>query len=290
MRPWLVASLAVIVVAAAHPLDAAESELALQRVSTNPVNDKFTNELGTITLPGRSITFLVTRRPDDARFTEAYLLFPGSPGYGNLGAEQGVWRYSLKGNFLVRTRRHFLGPGTLAVVIDAPSDQQGSFAYAFRASARYGEDVRAVTQAVERQFGRLDWTFIGTSEGTVTATHAARMLGDVARRLVLTASLVSGASKGERALSEADVAAANVPVLWVHHERDPCWATRYDTVKSIAARLKQPLITVSGADGATGAPCEARSEHGFVGREIATIRAIRAWVRTGEAAALVDRP
>lgn len=276
--------LILLILCAATP--AASQEL--QRVTTDPTNDKFFNAIGTAALAGRTVSFLVTHQRGDSRFSQAYLMFPGSPGYGNLGVENGAWRYTQKGNLVVRARRHFIEPGTLTVVIDAPSDQQGSFPHAFRASPRYGEDVRGVIESVERSFGALDWTFVGTSEGTVSATHAARMLGDVARRLVLTSSMVSSAEG--RTLREADVAAVRVPVLWVHHANDPCHHTKYAAAKAIAEKLGQPLITVYGAEGTSGPPCEPRSEHGFVGREAAVIRAIRAWVKTGAVASRVDTP
>lgn len=224
----------------------------------------------------------MTGRPDDAQTSRAFLLFPGAPGYGNMGVNGAALRYAGQGNFLVRARRHFIEPGTLTVVIDAPSDMQSSFPYSFRASARYGADVRAVLETIEGRFGKLDWSFVGTSEGTVSATHAARMLGDVAHRLFLTSSIVTGGGQGP-ALSENDVRAVTVPVLWVHHVNDPCWATRYSAVQRIAANLKQPLITVSGAENARGDYCGARSEHGFAGTEIKTIAAIRTWVATGQA-------
>jgi hypothetical protein len=43
-------------------------------------------------------------------------------------------------------------------------------------------------------------------------------------------------------------------------------------------------MTVVGAKNSRGNPCDAHSEHGFVGMEIATIKAILAWIRTGVAA------
>jgi pimeloyl-ACP methyl ester carboxylesterase len=107
---------------------------------------------------------------------------------------------------------------------------------------------------------------------------------------VLTSSFVDGRGRQGNALIDSDIAPITVPVLWVHHQHDPCRYTRYATVKGIAERLKQPLITVSGTEGAKGAPCEAYSEHGFAGREIAAIRAIRTWVRTGVVTPRVEKP
>ena len=45
---------------------------------------------------------------------------------------RGRGRVGLRGNFLIRARRHFIEDGFLTVVIDAPSDEQGKFFHAFR--------------------------------------------------------------------------------------------------------------------------------------------------------------
>jgi hypothetical protein len=244
-------------------------------------NAAFANEVIVAPLAGRSISALVTHRPGAARFTHAIALFPGSPGHMNLRVEDGAIRYDLGGNFLVRARRHFIEEGFLTVVIDAPSDQQDGFLQAFRETPRYGEDVKAVLAAVAARFGALDWTFIGTSEGSVSAAHAARMLPQEAKRVALTASVVLPSLRG-RGLEAADVTAIKIPVLWVHHRDDPCQYTQYSRVKGYAEGTGTPLLTVTGAAGQRGQPCMAFTEHGFVGREVRTIKAILAWIRTGQ--------
>ena len=244
-------------------------------------NAALANEVIVARLPGRSVSALVTHRPGETKFARAVALFPGSPGYMNLRVEGSQIRFDLSGNFLVRARRHFLEDGLLTVVLDAPSDQQGSFLQEFRETARYGEDVKGIIDAVSEKFGSLDWTFVGTSEGSVSAAHAARMLASVAKRVVLTSSVVAPSRRG-RGLEVDDVRKIRIPVLWVHHRNDPCKFTQYFRVRSYAEDTKTPLVTVSGADGSRGDPCMAFSEHGFVGREVSTIKAIVAWIRTGE--------
>jgi len=247
---------------------------------TDP-NAAFTNEVIVAELPGRSVSALVTYRPGQARFTHAVALFPGSPGYMNLRSENGQITFGLGGNFLVRARRHFLEDGFMTVVIDAPSDQQGSFFQAFRETPRYGEDVKGALDAVSRRFGPLDWTFVGTSEGTVSAAHAARMLPSEAKRVVLTSSVVAPSRRG-RGLEVDDIRQIKIPVLWVHNRDDPCRFTQYSRVRSYAEETRTPLVTVTGAGQVRGEPCEAFTQHGFVGMEIKTIRAILAWIRTGQ--------
>ncbi|MBI2294953.1 MAG: hypothetical protein HYU76_02660 [Betaproteobacteria bacterium] len=262
--------------------------------STQPVraqvtdpNAAFTNEVIVAQLPGRSISALVTHRPGVTKFAHAIALFPGSPGYINLRVEDGEIRFGLRGNFLIRARRHFLEDGFLTAVIDAPSDHQVSFWHSYRASDRYGEDVKAVVDAVAKKFGALDWTFIGTSEGSVSAVHAARMVAPPARRVALTSSLVTPSFAGS-GVRVSDVKQIIIPVLWAHHRDDPCSYTQYSRVKQYAEETKTPLVTVTGAGNVRGNPCDAFTQHGFVGMEIKTIKAILSWIRSGKVPADVS--
>lgn len=255
--------------------------------STQPVRAQVTdpyaalaNEVIVVPLRGRSISALVTHQPGATKVTHVIALFPGAPGYINLRVEGGEIQYGLRGNFLVRARRHFLEDGFLTVVLDAPSDHQVNFWHSYRASDRYGEDVKAVVDAVSMKFGVLDWTFIGTSEGSVSAVHAARMVSPPAKRVALTSSLVAASFAGP-GVRVSDVRQVNIPVLWVHHRNDPCSYTQYSRVKQYADETKTPLVTVTGAGNVRGNPCEAFTEHGFVGMEIKTIKAILSWIRTG---------
>jgi pimeloyl-ACP methyl ester carboxylesterase len=245
-------------------------------------NAALANELIVAQLPGRSISALVTHRPGATTFTHAVAIFPGSPGYINLRVEDGTIRNDLRGNFLIRARRFFLADGFLTVVIDAPTDQQPNFFPEFRETPRYGEDIRGVIEAVTKRYGPLDWTFAGHSEGSVSAAHAARMLPADAKRVVLTASVVTPNPRG-RGLSADDIARIRSPVLWVHHRNDPCEYTPYGTVRGYADKTKTLLLTVSGAQYSRGQPCMPFTEHGFVGMEAKTIKAILTWIRTGSA-------
>ena len=244
-------------------------------------NAALANEVIVTQLSGRSISALITHKPGATKFTHSIALFPGSPGYMNLRVDGGTIQYGLGGNFLVRARRHFIEDGFLTVVVDAPSDQQNSFLQAFRETSRYGEDIKAVVDAVSKKFGPLDWTFIGHSEGSVSAAHAARMLPSEAKRVALTASVVSPSGRG-RGVEAADVKQIKIPVLWVHHRNDPCKYTQHFRIRSYAEETKTPLLTVTGESNVRGDPCMPYTQHGFVGMEIKTIKAILSWIRTGQ--------
>jgi hypothetical protein len=86
-----------------------------------------------------------------------------------------------------------------------------------------------------------------------------------------------------RGLSADDIARIRSPVLWVHHRNDPCEYTPYGTVRGYAEKTKTLLLTVSGVHHPRGQPCMPFTEHGFVGMEAKTIKAILSWIRTGNA-------
>ena len=56
--------------------------------------------------------------------------------------------------------------------------------------------MAALLKEAARRFGVEDWTFVGTSEGSVSAFHAARMNPGLARRMILTASLFQASRNG----------------------------------------------------------------------------------------------
>ena len=234
----------------------------------------------TVAGKGYTISGLVTHRKDAKRIRYGIAMFPGAPGIMKLREEGGEPRFELKGNFLVRSRRHWLDEETLVVVVDAPSDQWGSFEHGFREQPRYGADVAALLNEVGQRHGVEDWTFIGTSEGSVSAFHAARSNPALARRVVLTSSLFL-ASRSGPGLSGVSWENPPARILWVHHEDDPCSYTPYRDAVRFAEKSRSPLLTVRGGSGARGEPCQAFSAHGYVGVEVDTINAIRSWVKTG---------
>lgn len=238
------------------------------------------NQIVSVPRNDYSVSGLVTHRPDAGRFKYGIALFPGHPGILRLREEEGKIRFDLGGNFLVRSRRHWLDGETLVLTVDAPSDQWSSFSQQFREGARYGEDVKALLVEVGRRYGIDDWTLVGTSEGSVSAFHAWRMNRDLARRVILTASVFIAGRNGP-GLSGVEFDAPVSRLLWVHHEADPCSFTPHRSAQQFAAKSNSPLLTVRGGGPARSKPCEARSAHGFVDVEPEVVLAMRSWVKTG---------
>ena len=250
-----------------------------QQPSRDP-NLAHPTQVVTVAGKGYTISGLVTHRQDAKRLRSGFAMFPGHPGIMKLREEGGEARFELRGNFLVRSRRHWLDEETLVVVVDAPSDYWGSFDQGLREQPRYGADVAALLKEVAQRHGVEDWTFVGTSEGSVSAFHAARMNPGLARRVVLTASVFLPSRNGP-GLSGVNWEDLSTRLLWVHHEDDPCRYTAYADAVRFAAKSRAPLLTVRGGGPARGEPCQAQTAHGFVGVEIDTIQAIRSWVKTG---------
>src|SRR5262245_49772927 len=238
------------------------------------------DEIVTAKLERYTIAALVTRQEGAKAFKHGIAIFPGHPGILKLREENGQLEYEQRGNFLIRSRRHWLDDETLVAVLDAPSDQWATFTQDFRTTARYGTDVGAVLNEVSKRYPVGDWTFVGTSEGSMSAFHAARMNAPLAKRVILSSS-VWGPTNNGPGLSSAKFEQLSAPILWVHHENDPCQYTQYRDARRYAEKTMSPLVTVRGGGPEKGGACQAQTAHGFVGVEREVVLAMRSWIKTG---------
>jgi len=253
----------------------------LGRASAADPNLEHPTHLVTVAREGYSIAGIATHLEGISKFKYGIALFPGNPGILRARESNGEIRHTMVGNFLIRSRRHWLDEDILVLSVDAPSDKWEGFAQAFRETDRYGQDVAALLKEAGRRFGIADWTLVGTSEGSISAFHAARMQPEIARRVILTSSLFQPNRNGS-GLSGADFTQLKMPLLWVHHADDPCPVTSYSDAVAFAKRSSAPLVTVRGGGPGQGLACQARTAHGFIGIEQATVLAMRSWVKTGK--------
>ena len=239
-----------------------------------------------VTLPGRTISALATHRREHDAFRLAVFLLPGHPGIMKI---QSADSFGMKGNFLIRSRRHWLDRETLVLSVDAPSDEWSGFSVSFRASERYAEDIRGLVEAIRQQYGTLPLAIVGTSEGSVSAYYVAKAVkaakdakevqgADI--KVVFSSSLFLS-SRTSRGLATLDFDNFPAPMLWVHHASDPCRFTPYREAQRLAEKTGAPLITVQSSNTGRGEPCEAQSPHGFIGAEVQTVQAMKAWVLSG---------
>jgi hypothetical protein len=102
----------------------------------------------------------------------------------------------------------------------------------------------------------------------------------LARRVILTSSVFQPSRNGP-GLSGVSWERLPAPLLWVHHENDPCAFTAYRDAQRYAEKSRSPLVTVRGGGPWRGNACEAFTAHGYVGIESETVAAMRSWVKTG---------
>ena len=224
-------------------------------------------------------SYFLTSKPKDLQAVA--VLFPGSGGLIQLRTEGGQPKFN-QGNFLVRSRAEFVKRGVIAAIVDAPSDQQGGWGMGdeFRLGNSHFTDLSAVIEGLEKRFAGVPLFLVGTSRGTISAAALGARLGQRVAGTVLTSSMFRSVPRKYQepgpGLSNFDIATIKVPVLIVHHVSDQCEFTPYDD----AARLSvnYPLITVFGGAPPKSGPCDAFSQHGYLGKESETVEQIVNWM------------
>jgi hypothetical protein len=231
------------------------------------------------TRPGVRQSVLLTSIPKNLQAVA--VLFPGSGGLIQLRNENGKPRFSA-GNFLVRSRSEFVKRGVVSVIVDAPSDQQGGWGMSdeFRLGNEHLTDISALLNDVAGRFPGAPLFLIGTSRGTISAAALGARLEQKVAGVVSTSTMFRQAGRKSQepdpGLSKFDFATVKAPVLFVHHVCDQCEVTPYGD----AARLsdKYPLISVFGGASPQSRPCDAFSQHGFLGKEAETVEQIVNWM------------
>jgi pimeloyl-ACP methyl ester carboxylesterase len=217
-----------------------------------------------------------------------------------LREEAGQPRFDLGGNFLIRSRRHWVDEDTLVLSVDAPSDEWRSFSQR-SARPRYGEDVAALLAEAGPPLRHRRWTLVGTSEGSVSAFHAARMNPALAPRLILTASLMSPGATGRAFRRGLEFELGRSGACCGCTTRTIPAPTRPITrrgvrreVTLLSRRCPATAAPTAAEPAVRSAPCEARSAHGLgaVGVEVGAAETVLAngdAVRTQPSAAFKAR-
>jgi pimeloyl-ACP methyl ester carboxylesterase len=211
----------------------------------------------------------------------AVLLFAGYPGILHLRNNEGAVAYDLRGNFLIRARRHLLNENIFSVMVDCPKDQWMACDDRYRTSDQHAQDIAAVIDKLKQDFGAEKIYLLGTSYGTESSSFLALKLGSKIDGAIHTSTFTDpnsghGGQTNGLPMWDFDWTAVKVDQLFVHHKYDPCNLTRYRSV--VSRKGNAPLITVQGSKNAHGNACDAFSAHGFVGRERATMHAIADWI------------
>lgn len=215
----------------------------------------------------------------------AVILFAG--GHGGLGLRSATEMAWGAGNFLVRSRNFFLAEGFLVAVADAPSDHATGMNAVFRMSAEHAGDIAAIAAHL-RKIADVPVWLVGTSMGTFSAARGAMNARDIAG-LVLTSTITRAKADWKiRASHPAGVGSlalqqVAVPTLILSHRRDGCVITPASDGPALKAKFtKSPRVEVKLLDGGLpprSEPCEAMSEHGFLGIETEAVGAIANFVK-----------
>lgn len=266
----LIKSIALLLLAGllAHPA----------RAAGNPQAEGLQERLvETQTRPGVYQRSLLSRRGNGG---EQWLLvsFPGYPGILRLRESEGEIDYDLRGNFLVRARRHLVTPEIAVATLDCPSDEFTACKDVYRSSERHVSDVLAQIDALKTIVGsQVKIALIGTSYGTVSSELLAGKLAGRIDAAIHTAAFIKPASNGQAApLAEIDLGSYKLRQLLVHHRDDPCALTPFEPVARLRERI--PLLEVQGSSNPRGNACDALTQHGFVGREQQVMKGIANWL------------
>ena len=234
----------------------------------------------TLAVRGTAQQRILLVRPDGPP-KASVVLYPGGAGDIRIRDDGSI---QFKGNFLVRTRRHFAAEGFLVAVADRPSDWAGTDEDLFRLTPAHAEDAAAIARVLRQEADVPVW-FIGTSRGSISAANVASRLGrDRIAGVVLTSSVVHPGKKAKSTVTDADLAGIAVPVLILGHGGDDCPSTQWPDQEALVGRFKaSPSVEAIRIDGGhpgnLSEPCGPFSHHGFIDQEKAVVQRIAAWIR-----------
>lgn len=237
--------------------------------------------------PGVVMRMLVDDLPEPELVV---LLLPGADGRINIRSNGTLNR--LGGDFLVRSRQHFIRHNIATAVVDAPvvKRKRIELGVAHRQSKAHAREIGAAIEMLRARFRRPVWV-IGTSRGTISAANVATsMARNGPDGLVLTSSIAMATKRAEQLASQPavsgvrvtfDFSKVNIPALVVHHREDGCRTAPLAGAQFIhnamINAIRKKIFVVSGGPADAGA-CQGRSHHGFLGIEKQTIDAIAGWM------------
>jgi pimeloyl-ACP methyl ester carboxylesterase len=252
--------------------------------------------LGTLIVDARADTTLVSIKTPRGATQSFILIKPEKPvasvilfagGHGALGLKSTSSMQWGAGNFLVRSRDRFAAQGFMVAVIDAPSDRRQGMNAIFRMSRPHAQDIGAVVAYLKTQASVPVW-LVGTSMGTFSAAGGAIGATGV-DGLVLTSTITRTKPDwkiaGSHPNSVASMALGEiaVPALIVSHRHDGCAITPAVDAEKLRAGLNKAkaaeIVLLDGGDPPQSDPCEAKSQHGFLGIEGKAVGAIGEFIR-----------
>ncbi|MCI6529736.1 MAG: hypothetical protein MR428_01385 [Mesosutterella sp.] len=211
--------------------------------------------LETASCPGMTVPYVLDRAGEGSpRYM--LILFPGGDGIVNPRRDaEGRIVYRKKDNFLLRARSAAVDEEFAAAAADSTTNL-GRF--------------RCLASDLKARFPSADLYLIGTSRGTRSTMSLAPDIQDVVKGVIHTSSLSMIADFDTRKLKNRQ--------LIVHHRRDGCEATDFESARRSAEKYGTDFIAVDGGTD-DGPDCQPFSHHGFAGMEREVVDLIKAWIR-----------
>ena len=157
----------------------------------------------------------------------------------------------------------------------------------FRMSGAHAGDIGAVAAYLKQQAPVPVW-LIGTSMGTFSAAGGAIAVKGI-DGLVLTSTITRARPDWKIAQSHPHGVASMalrqiaVPTLIVSHRNDGCRFTPAADAAKLSKRLsrarKVEVALLDGGDPPRSEPCQAHSQHGFLGLERQAVDTIAAFIK-----------
>ena len=210
-----------------------------------------------VTASGDQVPYLLNRA-DAGTPRYVLILFPGGSGIVNPRYEDGVLRYQMADNFLLRARKFIVDSEFATVAMDS-THSEGR--------------IQAVIDDVRRRMAGSRIYLVGTSTGTADTMRLAGYLSDKIDGEIHVSALSSIAS--------FDGPSYRNRQLLVHHRNDGCRLTPFEAAETSHSRYGTELIVMDGG-ASFGNPCKAFGHHGFNGIERETVDAIKHWVKEGK--------
>lgn len=224
-------------------------------------------------------------KPD--KLVASVILFAG--GHGALRLKSTTSMGWGSQNFLVRTRDNFARQGFMVAVMDAPPDQQGARGMnaVFRMSNAHAADIGAVADYLKKQADVPVW-LVGTSMGTFSAAG-----GGIATKnvdgIVLTSTITRAKpnwnirTSHPHGVASMKLSAIKVPTFVLSHRHDGCDITpASDTpklTKALTGSRKVEFALLDGGSTPRSDPCQAMSQHGFLGIEGQAVARIAQFIK-----------
>jgi hypothetical protein len=232
--------------------------------------------------PGVTMRYLWS--PAAGAATAAVILLAGGKGALKLSPAGDFG--DLRLNFLIRSRDQFARHGLAVASLDAASDNLGGMNGKIRMSSEYAQDVGKVIAEVKKRTGVPVWV-IGTSAGTLSAVNVGARSAPPPDGIVLTSTMTTLDNGGYCGVTvyNAPLASIRKPVLVVSHKDDGCACS--PGAPEVGAKLVAALSSTSakefkmfaGGSKPQSPPCEAHSQHGYLGIEGDVVKWIADWIK-----------